>query len=40
LWPFWFLRDRQAEARPWVDELLHDASFDRLAQAKLEWTAA
>ena len=39
LWPFWFLRDRQAEARPWVEELLPVASFDRLAQAELEWTA-
>ena len=40
LWPFWFLRDRQAEARPWVEELLPAAaSFDRESQAELEWAA-
>jgi tetratricopeptide (TPR) repeat protein len=40
LWPFWFLRDRQAEARPWVEELLPAASsFDPNARAELEWTA-
>jgi predicted ATPase/class 3 adenylate cyclase len=41
LWPFWFLRDRyQAQARPWVEELLPTAaSFDPNARAELEWTA-
>jgi predicted ATPase/class 3 adenylate cyclase len=40
LWPFWFLRDRQAEARPWVEELLPAAaSLDPDAWAELEWTA-
>jgi len=40
LWPFWFLRDRQAEARPWVDQLLPvAASLDPQARAELEWTA-
>jgi len=40
LWPFWFLRDRQAQARPWVEELLPAAgSFDPKARAELEWTA-
>jgi predicted ATPase/class 3 adenylate cyclase len=40
LWPFLFLRDRQAEARPWVEELLPAAaSFDPDARAELEWTA-
>ena len=41
LWPFWFLRDRQAQARPWVEELLPAAaaSFDPKSQAELEWTA-
>ena len=40
LWPFWFLRDRQAQARPWVEELLPAAaSFDRESQAELEWAA-
>jgi predicted ATPase len=41
LWPFWFLRDRQAEARPWIDELLPAAaSFDPQARAELDCTAA
>jgi predicted ATPase/class 3 adenylate cyclase len=41
LYPFWFLRDRQAEARPWVDQLLPAAaSFDPQARAELEWAAA
>jgi tetratricopeptide (TPR) repeat protein len=40
LWPFWYLRDRQAEARPWVDQLLPvAASFDPQARAELEWAA-
>src|SRR5262249_57040146 len=40
LWPFWYLRDRQAEARPWVGQLLPAAgSFDPQASAELEWTA-
>ncbi len=41
LWPFWYLRDRQAEARPWVEELLSAAvSLDPQARAELEWAAA
>jgi tetratricopeptide (TPR) repeat protein len=41
LYPFWSLRDRQAEARPWVDQLLPAvASFDPQARAELEWAAA
>lgn len=40
LWPFWSLRDREAEARPLVDELLPSAAtFDCVARAELEWTA-
>src|SRR5262249_58492357 len=39
LWPFWYLRDRQAEARPWVGQLLPAGSFDPQARAELEWTA-
>jgi predicted ATPase/class 3 adenylate cyclase len=40
LYPFWYLRDRQAEARPWVDQLLPAAaSLDLQARAELEWTA-
>jgi predicted ATPase/class 3 adenylate cyclase len=40
LWPFWYLRDRQAEARPWVDQLLPGAaSFDPQTRAELEWAA-
>jgi predicted ATPase/class 3 adenylate cyclase len=40
LWPFWYLRDRQAEARPWVEELLPAAaSLDPQARAELEWAA-
>jgi predicted ATPase/class 3 adenylate cyclase len=41
LWPFWYLRDRQAQARPWVEELLPAAaSPDPQARAELEWAAA
>jgi predicted ATPase/class 3 adenylate cyclase len=41
LWPFWYLRDRQAEARPWVEELLSAAvPLDPQARAELEWAAA
>jgi predicted ATPase/class 3 adenylate cyclase len=41
LYPFWYLRDRQAEARRWIDQLLPAAaSFDPRAQAELAWTAA
>jgi predicted ATPase/class 3 adenylate cyclase len=40
LWPFWYLRDRQAEARPWVEEALSAAvSLDPQARAELEWAA-
>jgi len=40
LWPFWYLRDREAEARPWVDQLLPAAaSLDPAARAELEWAA-
>jgi predicted ATPase/class 3 adenylate cyclase len=40
LYPFWYLRDRQAEARPWIDQLRPAAdSFDAQARAELEWTA-
>ena len=40
LWPFWYLTDRQAEARPWVERLLpHAASLDRPARVELEWAA-
>jgi tetratricopeptide (TPR) repeat protein len=40
LWPFWYLRDHQAEARAWVDQLLPAAaSFDPQARAELEWAA-
>jgi predicted ATPase len=40
LWPFWYLRDRQAEARPWVEELLPAAvSLNPQARAELEWAA-
>jgi len=40
LWPFWWLRDRQAEARPWVEELLPAAgSLDPQGRAELEWAA-
>jgi len=40
LWPFWYLRDRQAEARPWVEELRSTAlPLDRQAEAELEWAA-
>jgi predicted ATPase/class 3 adenylate cyclase len=40
LWPFWYLRDHLAEARPWIDQLLPAAaSFDPQARAELEWAA-
>jgi predicted ATPase len=40
LYPWWSLRDRQAEARPWVDQLLAAAgSLDSQARAELLWTA-
>jgi predicted ATPase len=40
LYPWWTVRDRQAEARPWVDQLLPlAASLDSQARAELLWTA-
>jgi predicted ATPase len=40
LWPFWYLRDRQAEARPWVNQLLPvAASLDPHPRAELELAA-
>jgi predicted ATPase len=40
LYPWWSLRDHQAEARPWVDRLLPVAgSLDSQARAELLWTA-
>jgi predicted ATPase len=40
LYPWWTVRDRQAEARPWVDQLLPLAgSLDSQARAELLWTA-
>jgi predicted ATPase/class 3 adenylate cyclase len=40
LYPFWYLRDRQAEARPWIEQLRPAAaSFEAQARAELEWTA-
>src|SRR5262249_11224257 len=39
LWPFWYLWDHLAEARPWIDQLLPAASFDPQARAELEWAA-
>jgi len=40
LWPFWSMRDRMAEARPWVEELLPSAgSLDPQVRAELVWTA-
>jgi predicted ATPase len=40
LYPFWYLRDRQAEARPWVEELLPAAaSLHPQARAELAWAA-
>ncbi|MDE3086834.1 MAG: DUF4062 domain-containing protein [Acidobacteriota bacterium] len=39
LWPFWHLRDRQAEARPWVEALEPLAgSLGVRTRAELEWT--
>jgi predicted ATPase/class 3 adenylate cyclase len=41
LWPFWSMRDHQAEARPWIDQLLPAAgSLDPQARTELLWTAA
>jgi predicted ATPase/class 3 adenylate cyclase len=40
LYPFWSMRDRQAEARPWVDQLLPAVSLDPQARAELAWAAA
>jgi predicted ATPase len=40
LYPWWSLRDHQAEARPWVEQLLPLAgSLDFQARAELLWTA-
>jgi predicted ATPase len=40
LYPWWSLRDRQAEAWPWVDQLLPLAgALDSQARAELLWTA-
>jgi predicted ATPase len=40
LYPWWSQRDRQAEARPWVDQLLPRAgSLDTQTRAELLWTA-
>ena len=40
LYPWWSLGDRQAEARPWVDQLVPAAgSLDPQARAELLWTA-
>ena len=40
LYPWWSLRDHQAEARPWVDQLLPLAgALDSQARAELLWTA-
>ena len=40
LYPWWSLRDHQAEARPWVDQLVPAAgSLDPQARAELLWTA-
>jgi predicted ATPase len=41
LYPWWSLRDHQAEARPWVEQLLPVAgSFDSQARAELLWSAS
>jgi predicted ATPase len=40
LWPFWHLRDRQVEARPWIEALEPvAASFDLRARVEFEWAA-
>jgi predicted ATPase/class 3 adenylate cyclase len=39
LYPFWYLRDRQATVRRWIDQLLPADSLDPQARAELEWTA-
>jgi predicted ATPase len=41
LYPWWSLRDHQAEARPWIEELRPAlGSLDAQGQAELLWTAA
>jgi len=41
LWLFWTRRDREREARPWVEQLLPAAgTLDGQAQAELAWVAA
>jgi predicted ATPase len=41
LWLFWTRRDREREARPWVEQLLPAAdTLDLQAQAELTWVAA
>jgi predicted ATPase len=41
LWLFWTRRDREREARPWVEQLLPaGATLDVRAQAELAWVAA
>jgi predicted ATPase len=40
LWPFWFLRGRMSEPRPWVNHLAPAfGSLDLQARAELAWTA-
>jgi tetratricopeptide (TPR) repeat protein len=41
LWLFWTRRDREREARPWVEQLLPaTGTLDGQAQAELAWVAA
>jgi len=41
LWLFWTRRDREREARPWVEQLLSaTGALDARAQAELAWVAA
>jgi predicted ATPase len=41
LWLFWTRRDREREARPWVEQLLPAiGTFDARARAELAWVAA
>jgi predicted ATPase len=41
LWLFWTRRDREREARPWVEQLLPAAdTLDPPARAELAWVAA
>jgi predicted ATPase len=41
LWLFWTRRDREREARPWVEQLLPTAgTLDPQARAELAWVAA